>query len=66
MSDDLGELERTLDRVRALQETNPMLGTRGVRLGILFPEIYAMQARAIFRAAKAIRDRTGALRRSRS
>jgi pyruvate,orthophosphate dikinase len=52
-SDDLAELERTLDRVRALQEVNPMLGTRGVRLGILFPEIYAMQCRAIFRAARA-------------
>ncbi len=56
-SDDLPELEHTLDRVRALQETNPMLGTRGVRLGILFPEIYAMQCRAIFRAARAIRER---------
>ncbi|MCW2966586.1 MAG: pyruvate, phosphate dikinase, partial [Solirubrobacteraceae bacterium] len=52
-SGDLAELERTLDRVRALQEVNPMLGTRGVRLGILFPEIYAMQCRAIFRAARA-------------
>ncbi len=31
-----------------------MLGTRGVRLGILFPEIYAMQCRAIFRAAQAV------------
>ena len=37
-SDDLEELERTLDRVHALQETNPMLGTRGVRLGVLHPE----------------------------
>jgi len=45
--------QRVLDRVRSLQETNPMLGTRGVRLGILFPKIYAMQCRAIFRAAKA-------------
>jgi pyruvate,orthophosphate dikinase len=60
-SDDLDELEHTLDRVRALQETNPMLGTRGVRLGILYPEIYGMQCRAIFRAAKAIRDRNGEL-----
>jgi pyruvate,orthophosphate dikinase len=55
-SDDLAELERTLDRVRALQEVNPMLGTRGVRLGILFPEIYEMQCRAIFRAARAVAD----------
>jgi pyruvate,orthophosphate dikinase len=45
--------QHMLDRVRSLQETNPMLGTRGVRLGILYPSIYAMQCRAIFRAAKA-------------
>jgi pyruvate, orthophosphate dikinase len=38
-------------RVEALQEENPMLGTRGVRLGILKPELYAMQVRALFRAA---------------
>jgi pyruvate,orthophosphate dikinase len=50
-SDDLDELERTLRRVRELEEVNPMLGTRGCRLGILYPEIYEMQARAIFRAA---------------
>jgi pyruvate,orthophosphate dikinase len=50
-SDDLPALERTLRRVRELEETNPMLGTRGCRLGILYPEIYEMQARAIFRAA---------------
>ncbi len=54
-SDDLEELERTLERVHALEETNPMLGTRGVRLGVLHPEIYEMQARAIFRAALAMR-----------
>jgi pyruvate,orthophosphate dikinase len=36
-----------------------MLGTRGVRLGLVHPEIYAMQARAIFRAARAVRERTG-------
>ncbi|MDX6657749.1 MAG: pyruvate, orthophosphate dikinase, partial [Solirubrobacteraceae bacterium] len=52
-SDDLEDLERTLNRVRELEETNPMLGTRGCRLGILYPEIYEMQARAIFRAAAA-------------
>ena len=34
-----------------------MLGTRGVRLGLVHPEIYEMQARAIFRAARAVRDR---------
>jgi pyruvate,orthophosphate dikinase len=53
-SDDLESLERTLRRVRELEETNPMLGTRGCRLGILYPEIYEMQARAIFRAAAAV------------
>ena len=36
-----------------------MLGTRGVRLGILYPEIYEMQVEAIMRAAKAVRERTG-------
>ncbi|MQA73571.1 MAG: pyruvate, phosphate dikinase [Solirubrobacterales bacterium] len=50
---DLAELEHTLERVHALSEANPMLGTRGVRLGILHPEIYEMQARAIVRAALA-------------
>ena len=39
------------DRARSLQEVNPMLGTRGVRLGLLYPEIYEMQVRAMLRAA---------------
>ena len=52
---DLEELENTLDRVHNLAETNPMLGTRGVRLGILHPEIYEMQVQAIVRAARAVR-----------
>jgi len=47
------------DRARSLQEVNPMLGTRGVRLGILYPEIYEMQVRAMMLAAKAVRERTG-------
>ena len=42
---------RVLARVRALHEQNPMLGLRVCRLGILYPEIYAMQVRAIFEAA---------------
>jgi pyruvate,orthophosphate dikinase len=58
-TDDLEELERTLERVHALAETNPMLGTRGVRLGILYPEISDMQVVAIMRAAGAVRERTG-------
>jgi pyruvate, orthophosphate dikinase len=52
-------IEHTLERVRALAEGNPMLGTRGVRLGLIHPEIYEMQARAIFRATRAVRERTG-------
>ncbi len=47
---ELAELEHQLERMRALEEGNPMLGTRGVRLGLIHPEIYEMQARAIFRA----------------
>ncbi len=43
--------ETMLRKVRALTETNPMLGHRGVRLGITFPEIYGMQIRAILEAA---------------
>ncbi len=55
----LGELEHELDRTRSLEETNSMLGTRGVRLGVLHPEIYEMQVRAIVRAAGSVRDRSG-------
>ncbi|HUK96009.1 MAG TPA: putative PEP-binding protein, partial [Gaiellaceae bacterium] len=51
--------ERMRERIRALQETNPMLGTRGCRLGLLWPEIYEMQVRAIVRAAAAVEERTG-------
>src|SRR5215211_2006755 len=58
-SEDLPELERLLERVHALTEQNPMLGIRGCRLGILHPEIYEMQVRAIFRAAAAVRERSG-------
>jgi pyruvate,orthophosphate dikinase len=56
---DAAELERQLHRVRQLEETNPMLGTRGCRLGMLFPEIYEMQVAAIAAAAAAVRDRDG-------
>jgi pyruvate,orthophosphate dikinase len=48
--------ERIAARVKALREVNPMLGTRGCRLGILYPEIYEMQVRAIVRAARAVED----------
>lgn len=43
-------LSRVAARIESLQEFNPMLGMRGVRLGITVPEIYEMQARAIFEA----------------
>lgn len=45
------ELEKLLDRVLVLSEFNPMLGHRGCRLGVTFPEIIEMQATAIFEAA---------------
>ena len=54
---DATALERTLERVQSLAEGNPMLGTRGVRLGLVHPEIYEMQVRAIFRAATVVRER---------
>jgi len=47
----IAELEMILDKVQRLQEANPMLGHRGCRLGITYPEIYEMQVRAIFEAA---------------
>ncbi len=46
-------------RIDELKEFNPMLGKRGVRLGITMPEIYDMQARAIFEAAHAVGQRSG-------
>jgi pyruvate,orthophosphate dikinase len=46
-------------RIRALHEANPMLGTRGCRLGLMYPEIYEMQIRAIARAARAVQERGG-------
>ena len=46
-------------RIEQLREANPMLGTRGCRLGLQWPEIYEMQVRAIVRAARAVAERTG-------
>ena len=46
-------------RIEQLREANPMLGTRGCRLGLQYPEIYEMQVRAIVRAARAVAERTG-------
>jgi pyruvate,orthophosphate dikinase len=51
--------ERMRARIKALHEANPMLGTRGCRLGLQWPEIYEMQVRAIARAAVAVCERTG-------
>ncbi len=51
VEDAIAKKEVMLRKVRALYETNPMLGHRGVRLGITFPEIYRMQIRAILEAA---------------
>jgi pyruvate,orthophosphate dikinase len=56
---ELSKLNAELQRVHELKEANPMLGTRGCRLGILYPEIYEMQVRAIIGAALAVRERSG-------
>ena len=54
---EIEEKQGYLERVVSLKEMNPMLGTRGVRLGILIPELTEMQVRAIFEAAcKVARD----------
>jgi pyruvate,orthophosphate dikinase len=58
-SEDREQLERTYEGVRVLQETNPMLGTRGIRLGVLRPGLYRMQVEAIFRAAARVREAGG-------
>ncbi len=50
-------LSEVRSRIESMQEYNPMLGMRGVRLGIAVPEIYEMQARAIFEAAVAVRSK---------
>ena len=51
--------EQLKRRVEELHEFNPMLGHRGCRLGITYPEIYEMQARAIFEAVCTVKERTG-------
>ncbi len=53
-SHDLQELEALVSRVEEIHEGNPMLGTRGCRLGILYPEIYEMQVEAIVQAARQV------------
>lgn len=49
--DELPSLEKLVEAVDAMHESNPMMGLRGVRLGIIMPEIVKMQVRAIFEAA---------------
>jgi pyruvate,orthophosphate dikinase len=53
-SDELKKKELLLKRVRQLDEFNPMLGLRGCRLGMIHPEIYEMQVKAIFYAASKV------------
>jgi pyruvate,orthophosphate dikinase len=57
--EDAGELRRQMRVAESLEERNPMLGLRGCRLGLLRPELYLMQARAIAQAAKAVREEGG-------
>jgi pyruvate,orthophosphate dikinase len=53
------DIETLKRRTAELHEFNPMLGHRGCRLGVTYPEIYEMQARAIFEAAIAVAEKTG-------
>ena len=60
VADSLGtDIETIRRRAAELAEANPMLGHRGCRLGISYPEIYEMQARAIFEGALAVAKETG-------
>ncbi|MDP4158005.1 MAG: putative PEP-binding protein, partial [Bacillota bacterium] len=56
-SKELKEKEQMLKKVRQLDEFNPMLGLRGCRLGMIHPEIYEMQAKAIFYATAALAEK---------
>ncbi len=56
---DVSEQERILQKVNELHEMNPMLGLRGVRLGIVKPGLYAMQVRAIVEAAVVVKREGG-------
>jgi pyruvate,orthophosphate dikinase len=57
--EDAGEQRRQLRVAESLEERNPMLGLRGCRLGLLKPEVYLMQARAIAKAARTVREEGG-------
>lgn len=54
------DVETLRRRAAELHEFNPMLGHRGCRLGVTYPEIYEMQARAIFEAAVTVAEKSGA------
>lgn len=56
-SDELKQKEKLLRKVRQLDEFNPMLGLRGCRLGMVHPEIYEMQVKAIFYAAAKLAEK---------
>ncbi len=56
-SKELKDKEHLLRKVRQLDESNPMLGHRGCRLGMIFPEIYLMQAKAIFYAIAKVMEK---------
>ena len=58
-ADEIAKQEALAAKVKSLSEANPMLGTRGCRLGIQWPEIYAMQVRAIIEAAADVLASTG-------
>jgi pyruvate,orthophosphate dikinase len=57
--EDIQEQQRVLQKVNELHEANPMLGLRGVRLGIVKPGLYAMQVRAICEAAAQVKKEGG-------
>jgi len=62
VADSIGiSAKEMMARARELAESNPMLGHRGCRLGISYPEIYEMQARAIFEAQIEIENETGVM-----
>ncbi len=58
-AEEIAAQEKLVAKVKQLHEMNPMLGTRGCRLGIQWPEIYAMQVRAIMEAACDVLKDTG-------
>ena len=59
-----GEKRELLNAVAGMREMNPMLGLRGCRLGLLYPEINVMQTRAILEAAAKPQRRASPSRRS--